>query len=165
MGLPDFSLLIRFRWLVRDGVSSSTHYIQRFWSPFASSLRRLILSTKPKCHLFSPAYDDWSSFFMKEAICRETLWGHASILLLTTSSSRFGSALMILAYWILPRMGQHCDSSTLALSTFLKKKKKVISFFIYFWLHWFFIAVNGLSLAVASGLLFAVTSLVAETGL
>ena len=46
--------------------------------------------------------------------------------------------------------------------------------FIYFWLHWVFVAVHGLSLVavggelvfvVAHGLLIAVASLVAEQGL
>ena len=47
------------------------------------------------------------------------------------------------------------------------------SIYLYFWLHWVFIAVRGLSLVVASGaysvvvcgLLIVVASLVAEHGL
>ena len=51
---------------------------------------------------------------------------------------------------------------------------KKCNLFIYFWLCWFFVAVQGLSLVVASrgyslvagcGLLIAVASLVAEHGL
>ena len=40
-----------------------------------------------------------------------------------------------------------------------------IGFFFFFWLHWVFVAACGLSLVAASGLLTAVTSLVAEHGL
>ena len=45
------------------------------------------------------------------------------------------------------------------------KKKFFFNEFIYFWLHWVFVAVCGLSLAVVYGLLIAVASLVAECGL
>ena len=49
----------------------------------------------------------------------------------------------------------------------------IVVYFIYFWLHWVFVAACGLSLVVASGgysvavrrLLIAVVSLVAEHGL
>ena len=37
--------------------------------------------------------------------------------------------------------------------------------FIYFWLHWVFVAERGLSLVAASGPLIAVASLVEEQGL
>ena len=38
-------------------------------------------------------------------------------------------------------------------------------FLIYFWLRWVFVAVRGLSLVAARGLLIAVASLAAEHGL
>ena len=37
--------------------------------------------------------------------------------------------------------------------------------FIYFWLHWVFVAAGGLSLVAASGLLIVVASLAAQHGL
>ena len=37
--------------------------------------------------------------------------------------------------------------------------------FIYFWLSWVFVAVHGVSLVAASGLLIVVASLIAEHGL
>ena len=39
---------------------------------------------------------------------------------------------------------------------------KIIYLFIYFWLHWVFVAARGLCLVVAIGLLIAVAPLVAE---
>ena len=39
---------------------------------------------------------------------------------------------------------------------------KLINQFIYFWLHWGFIAVQGLSLVEVHGLLIVMASLVAE---
>ena len=42
---------------------------------------------------------------------------------------------------------------------------KIIYLFIYFWLHWVFIAACGLPLVVVPRLLIAVASLVAEHGL
>ena len=41
----------------------------------------------------------------------------------------------------------------------------ILFFLIYFWLRWVFVAVRGLSLVAANGLLIAVASLVAEHGL
>ena len=41
----------------------------------------------------------------------------------------------------------------------------VCPLFIYFWLHWVFVAVRRLSLVAASRLLIVVASLVAEHGL
>ena len=51
-----------------------------------------------------------------------------------------------------------------------RKKRSCFYFFkmylfIYFWLLWVFVAVHGLSLVTASGLLIAVASRVAEHGL
>ena len=51
-----------------------------------------------------------------------------------------------------------------------RKKRSCFYFFkmylfIYFWLLWVFVAVRGLSLVTASGLLIAVASRVAEHGL
>ena len=40
----------------------------------------------------------------------------------------------------------------------------LVYLFIYFWLHWVFIAAHRLSLVAAHGLLIAVASLVAEDG-
>ena len=57
---------------------------------------------------------------------------------------------------------------------FLFLKINLFTLFIYFWLHWVFIAAHGLSLVVASGvilfvsmhgLLIAVASLAVEQGL
>ena len=48
---------------------------------------------------------------------------------------------------------------------FLILFKKLINSFIYFWLHWVFVAAHGLSLVVEMGLLIAVAPLVAELGL
>ena len=47
---------------------------------------------------------------------------------------------------------------SIRIYSFLKK----INLFIYFWLHWVFVAVRMLSLVAVRGLLIAVASLVAE---